>query len=102
MTRVAINGFGRIGRQVCKMIADNYSDTLEIVAVNDLTDPKTRAHLMKYDANYGIYHGTVEVNDGNLVLNGKAIKIFAERDPKNLPWKDLGVDIVIESTGLFK
>lgn len=102
MTRVAINGFGRIGRQVCKMIADNYSDTLEIVAVNDLTDPKTLAHLMKYDSNYGIYHGTVEVNDGNLVLNGKAIKIFAERDPKNLPWKDLGVDIVIESTGLFK
>ena len=101
-TRVAINGFGRIGRQACKMIMDNYADTLEVVAVNDLTDPATLAHLMKYDSTYGIYNGTVEVKDGDLVVNGHSIKILAEKDPKNLPWKEMNVDFVIESTGLFR
>lgn len=100
--RVAINGFGRIGRQVAKLIIDNYSDVMEVVAVNDLTKPETLAHLLKYDSNYGIYAGDVQVQDGNLILNGQTIKIFAEKDPRQLPWKELGVQYVIESTGLFR
>jgi len=101
-TKVAINGFGRIGRQVLKRILEDASDTLEIVAINDLFDPQTNAHLFKYDSNYGIYKGDVEVNEaGNLVIDGTEIKVFAEKDPGNLPWKDLGVDIVFECTGIF-
>ena len=100
-TKVGINGFGRIGRQVLKAIRERGGETLEVVAINDLFDAKTNAHLFKYDSNYGIYEGTVEVVDGDLVIDGDRIKVFAEKDPGNLPWKELGVDIVIESTGIF-
>ncbi|MGB7874111.1 MAG: type I glyceraldehyde-3-phosphate dehydrogenase [Anaerolineales bacterium] len=100
--KVGINGFGRIGRQVLKAIKERAGDTLEVVAINDLFDAETNAHLFKYDSNYGRYPGTVEVQDGNLVIDGKTIKVLAERDPGNLPWKALGVDIVIESTGVFR
>ena len=102
MTKIGINGFGRIGRQVLKAINDFHSDQLEVVAVNDLFDADTNAHLFKYDSNYGTYPGTVEVKDGDLVVDGKHIKVFAEKDPGKLPWKDLGVTIVIESTGVFR
>ncbi len=101
-TKVGINGFGRIGRQVFKAIGDFYSDTLEVVAANDIGDLKTMAHLLKYDSNYGKFDGTVEITDDGLLVDGKLLKILAERDPANLPWGDLGVDIVIESTGIFR
>jgi len=100
-TKIGINGFGRIGRQVLKAIMDYHGKDLEVVAINDLFSTDTNAHLFKYDSNYGIFPGTVEVKDGNLVIQGKTIKVFAEKDPGKLPWKDLGVDIVIESTGQF-
>ncbi len=100
--KVGINGFGRIGRQVFKAIRDNYADTLEVVAVNDIGDVATMAHLLKYDSNYGKFDGTVEVVEGGLSIDGKLLKVLAERDPANLPWGELGVDIVIESTGLFR
>ena len=94
-TKVGINGFGRIGRQVLKAIGEYHADTLEVVAINDLYPAETNAHLFQYDSNYGVFPGTVEVKDGNLVIDGKTIQVFAERDPGNLPWKDLGVEIVI-------
>jgi glyceraldehyde 3-phosphate dehydrogenase len=100
--RVGINGFGRIGRQVLKAIRDDYPEELEVVAVNDLFDAPTNAHLFKYDSNYGIFPGTIEVRDGNLVVDGDTVKVFAERDPGNLPWADLGVEIVVDSTGVFR
>jgi len=101
-TQVGINGFGRIGRLVLKAILERADDTLEVVAVNDLFDVKQNAHLFKYDSTYGIFPGEVKVNEANnLVINGKEIKVFTEKDPGNLPWGDLGVDIVIESTGIF-
>ena len=100
--KVGINGFGRIGRQVFKAINELHGDELEVVAVNDLFDVKTNAHLFKYDSNYGIYDGTVEVKGDELVIDGKTVKVFAERNPGDLPWKDLGVEIVIESTGIFR
>lgn len=100
-TKVGINGFGRIGRQVLKAILDYYPNTLEVAAFNDIGDLKTMAHLLRYDSNYGRFNGTVEAGDGALVINGKAIKVFKETDPSKLPWGDMGVDIVIESTGLF-
>lgn len=100
-TKVAINGFGRIGRQVLKRIFEDASDTLDIVAINDLFDPQTNAHLFKYDSNYGIFKGDVVVNEvGNLVIEGKEIKVFAEKGPGNL-LEGLGVDIVFECTGIF-
>ena len=99
--KVGINGFGRIGRQVLKAIRDNYPDTLEVVAFNDVGDLKTMAHLLKYDSNYGRFDGTVEVGDDALIVDGKPIKALKETDPSKLPWGDLGVAIVIESTGLF-
>lgn len=99
MTKIAINGFGRIGRNAFK-IAFERSD-LEIVAVNDLTDTKTLAHLLKHDSNYGTYSREVNFDDSNLIVAGKPVKVLAEKDPASLPWKDLGVDVVIESTGLF-
>ncbi len=99
--QVGINGFGRIGRQVLKAINELHGSELEVVAINDLFDTKTNAHLFKYDSNYGIYPGTVEAGDGVLIVDGKSIKVFAEKEPGNLPWKSLGVDIVIESTGVF-
>lgn len=99
--RVGINGFGRIGRQVLKAMLDNYPNDLEVVAFNDLDKPETMAHLFRYDSNYGKFPGTVEVMDGGLKINGCFIKAYAEKEPSKLPWKDLGVDIVIESTGKF-
>ena len=101
-TKVGINGFGRIGRQVFKAIRDTYPDTLEVVAVNDIGDLKTMAHLLKYDSNYGKFDGTVSVVEGGLEIDGKVVKVLAERDPANLPWGALGVDIVVESTGIFR
>ncbi len=100
-TKVGINGFGRIGRQVLKAIGDYYPKTLEVVAFNDIGDLKTMAHLLKYDSNYGRFSGTVEVGDGVLIVDGKQIKVFKETDPSKLPWGSMGVDVVIESTGLF-
>jgi len=99
--KVGINGFGRIGRQVLKAMKELHGNELEVVAVNDLFDVKTNAHLFKYDSNYGRYAGTVDIADDGLVIDGKKIKVFAEKDPGKLPWKDLGVEIVIESTGIF-
>jgi glyceraldehyde 3-phosphate dehydrogenase len=101
-TKIGINGFGRIGRQVLKAIKKYHSDKFDVVAINDLYAPEDNARLFKYDSNYGIYQGSVEVNDGNLIVDGDVIRVFAERDPGKLPWKKLGVDIVIESTGVFK
>jgi glyceraldehyde 3-phosphate dehydrogenase len=100
-TKIGINGFGRIGRQVFKAIRDTYSDSLDVVAVNDIGDIPTMAHLLKYDSNYGKFNGEVEAVEGGIMVDGKLLKVLAERDPANLPWRDLGVDIVIESTGLF-
>ncbi|MBF8294190.1 MAG: glyceraldehyde-3-phosphate dehydrogenase [Bacteroidetes bacterium] len=99
--KVGINGFGRIGRQVLKAIRDYYPNTLEVVAINDIGDLKTMAHLLKYDSNYGRFNGKVEVGEGILIIDGKTVKVFKETDPANLPWRDLGVDIVVEGTGLF-
>jgi len=101
--KVAINGFGRIGRNVFKCILDDSScDSLfEVVAVNDLTDPKTLGHLFKYDSIQGISSADIETNDDGIIVNGKFVRIYAERKPENLPWDKLGVDIVVESTGLF-
>ena len=99
--KIGINGFGRIGRQVIKAINERHKDKLQVVAINDLTDAATNAHLMKYDSTYGPYKGTVEVKDGKLVVDGEAIAITAEKEPGLIPWKSFGVDIVIESTGRF-
>ncbi|MEJ2448290.1 MAG: type I glyceraldehyde-3-phosphate dehydrogenase [Anaerolineales bacterium] len=101
-TKIGINGFGRIGRQVLKAIKKYHESECDVVAINDLFDTETNARLFKYDSNYGVYPGTVEEKDGNLVVDGDEIKVFAERDPGKLPWKELGVDIVIESTGIFR
>ena len=100
-TKIGINGFGRIGRQVFKAIRDTYGDSLEVVAVNDIGDVPTMAHLLKYDSNYGRFDGRVEAVEGGIKVDGKMLKVLAERDPANLPWAALGVQIVIESTGLF-
>ncbi|GAB4485154.1 MAG: type I glyceraldehyde-3-phosphate dehydrogenase [Thermodesulfovibrionales bacterium] len=97
--RVAINGFGRIGRNFLR--TSNGQKDFEIVAVNDLTDAPTLAHLLKYDSVHGIFGADVKAQDSSLVIDGRTVKILAERSPENLPWKDLNVDIVIESTGLF-
>jgi len=101
-TKVGINGFGRIGRQVLKAMTEQYPGKLEVVAVNDLFPAETNAHLFKYDSNYGVFPGVVEVVDGNIVIDGKTIQVFSERNPGALPWKDLGVEIVIEATGVFR
>ncbi|MCD6580582.1 MAG: type I glyceraldehyde-3-phosphate dehydrogenase [Desulfuromusa sp.] len=97
--KVAINGFGRIGRNVLRIASQ--SNELDVVAVNDLTDAKTLAHLFKYDSVHGIFAGQVDTDGDNLIVNGKSIKSLTQRDPSKLPWKELGVDIVIESTGFF-
>src|SRR5688572_1120563 len=100
-TRIGINGFGRIGRQVFKAIRDRYGDSLEVVAVNDIGDVPTMAHLLKYDSNYGKFDGTVKVVENGIEIDGKLVKILAQRDPAQIPWGDLGVSIVVESTGFF-
>ncbi len=99
--RVGINGFGRIGRLVARVLLEEYRDQIDLVAVNDLGDIDTMAHLFKYDSNYGKFNGTVEKRDGNLIINGDEVKFLSSRDPAQLPWGELGVDIVIESTGRF-
>jgi glyceraldehyde 3-phosphate dehydrogenase len=100
-TRVGINGFGRIGRQVLRAAKEQGVADLDFVAVNDLTDTKTLAHLFKYDSVHGTYDGDVEAGSGSIIVDGDEIKILSEKDPAALPWKDLGVDIVLESTGRF-
>ena len=99
--KVGINGFGRIGRLVLRSALEKSFPEIDFVAFNDITDAKTLAYLFKYDSNYGIYPGTVEGKDNKLVIDGKEYIVFAEKDPSKLPWKDIGVDIVVESTGLF-
>src|SRR5581483_7661060 len=100
MTRVAINGFGRIGRSVVRA-AQACGAPLEVVAVNDLADPATLAHLLKYDSLLGPFRGAVSVADSALDVDGATIAVFSERDPAKLPWEELGVDVVLESTGFF-
>lgn len=97
--RIAINGFGRIGRAAFKIAHER--DDIEIVAINDLTDTATLAYLLKYDSNYGTYHHDVQSGEGEITIDGEAVKVLAERDPAVLPWGDLNIDVVIESTGFF-
>lgn len=99
--KIGINGFGRIGRNTFKVLLEKYSGELEIAAINDLTDAETLAHLLRYDSIFGKFNGTVEVAENYLVVNGKKIEILAERDPGNIDWKARGIEIVLESTGLF-
>ncbi len=99
--KIGINGFGRIGRLVFRTIKARHPKEIEVVAINDLFDPATNAHLLKYDSNYGHFDGSVAVKDGNLVVDGKTIKVSAEKEPGAIKWKDMGVDLVIESTGFF-
>jgi glyceraldehyde 3-phosphate dehydrogenase len=99
--RLGINGFGRIGRQVLRAIRERYPGEIDVVAFNDLGDLETMAHLFRYDSNYGRYHGKVEVDGDSIIVDGDRIKALAEKDPAALPWGDLGVDLVIESTGRF-
>jgi glyceraldehyde 3-phosphate dehydrogenase len=101
-TQIGINGFGRVGRQVLKVIKENFPKDFDVVAFNDLGDLKTMAHLFRYDSNYGIYSGSVEVKKDGLVIEGDFIKALSQPDPAALPWKELGVEIVIESTGIFR
>jgi glyceraldehyde 3-phosphate dehydrogenase len=100
-TRIGINGFGRIGRLVTRAIMELHPDALQVAAINDLTDAKTNAHLFKYDTNYGNYSGTVEAKGNDLVIDGRGIRVFSERDPARIPWSEMGVDLVVESTGIF-
>lgn len=99
--RVAINGFGRIGRLVLREILKRNSSSIEVVAINDITDAATLAHLFKYDSVHKIYPGEVRAENDSIIIDGKAYKVFSEKDPAKLPWKDLGVDVVIESSGVF-
>ena len=101
VTRIGINGFGRIGRLVLRANEGRNTGKVEVAAVNDLTDAETNAHLLKYDTSYGRYPGKVEANNGDLVVDGRSIKVFSERDPAQIPWSEMGVDLVIESTGIF-
>src|SRR6266699_950832 len=100
-TRVGINGFGRIGRQSLRALLERYPRELEVIAINDITDTKTNAHLFKYDSTYGRFPGEVEATAESLIVNGHQIKVLAQRDPAQIPWRDLGIEIVIESTGHF-
>ena len=99
--RIGINGFGRIGRQSLRTILERHPDTLQVTAINDIADIQTNAHLFKHDSNYGHFPGRVSARDGELVINDWTVKVFAERDPAVIPWKEAGVDLVIESTGRF-
>jgi len=100
--RIGINGFGRIGRQVLKAMGERLPATIEVVAINDLMDAETNAHLLKYDSTYGKFPGTVETKGQNLIVNGREITVLSERNPAELPWGEMGVDIVLESTGIFR
>src|SRR5690349_12650942 len=97
--KVAINGFGRIGRLAFKVM--NEKKNVTVVAINDLTDTKTLAHLLKYDSVHGKFNGEVSHDNENIIVNGKKIRVYAIKDPSQLPWKDLGIDVVLESTGRF-
>ncbi len=101
MLKVAINGFGRIGRSSFKIALEKFSDQIEVVGINDLTDSKTLAHLLKYDSNYGVWDHNVSSDETNLIVDGKKYEVLAQKDPTALPWKDLSVDVVIECTGRF-
>ena len=101
MVKVGINGFGRIGRNVFKALVNKYGTQLEVVAINDLTDAPTLAHLLKYDSLFGRYEGTVEAKESSIIVDGKEIKIFAEKEAKNIPWASVGAQIIIESTGFY-
>lgn len=101
-TRIGINGFGRIGRLTLRAINQYHKGQLEVVAVNDLTDTRTNAHLLKWDSSYGKYPGKVEAKEGSIMVDGADVKVFSERDPDKIPWRDYGVDIVVESTGVFR
>jgi glyceraldehyde 3-phosphate dehydrogenase len=100
-TRVGINGFGRIGRQSLKAMLERHPRDLEVVAVNDLTDTQTNAHLLKYDSTYGRFPGEIETTPDSLIVNGHTVKVISQRDPAQIPWGELGVEIVVESTGFF-
>ena len=101
--KVAINGYGRIGRNIMRALYEsNRTDEINIVAINDLGDANTNAHLTQYDTAHGIFPGTVVVDDGDLLVNGDRVKVYAERDPSKLPWAELGVDVVMECTGFFR
>jgi len=100
--KVGINGFGRIGRQVFKIIQERFADELDVVAVNDLTDNETLVHLLQYDSVYGKYPGTVAASDDSIIVDGEKMAALEIRDPKQLPWEDMGVEIVLESTGVFR
>ncbi len=102
MKKIAINGFGRIGRLVMRAILANHTDVMEVVAINDLTDAKTLAHLFKYDSVHKQYAGSVEAKESSIVIDGKEIHIYSERNPEALPWGELGVDLVFECTGIFR
>lgn len=99
--KVGINGFGRIGRITFRALTERYGDQIEVVAINDLSDPKTNAHLLKHDSNYGHFAHSVEVVEDGFIVEGEKVKVFAERNPGNIPWGDQGVDVVVESTGFF-
>ena len=99
MVKVAINGFGRIGRNALKILLDRHD--AQVVAINDITDAKTLAHLLKHDSTYGTYDKKVSAGENSIIINSREIPVYAEKDPAKLPWKDLGVDVVIESTGFF-
>ena len=101
MVRMGINGFGRIGRQVLKAVLGRHAGELQVVAVNDLSDAKTNAHLFKHDTNYGLFPGEIRTGEDSITIDGQRIQCFAARDPASIPWRDSGVDIVVESTGLF-
>lgn len=100
-TKVGINGFGRIGRQVLKALLEKYPDKVDVVAVNDLVDAETNAHLFKYDSNYGTFPGAVCVDGDTIIIEDRPVKCLSEKDPSKLPWKDLGVEVVVESTGVY-
>jgi glyceraldehyde 3-phosphate dehydrogenase (phosphorylating) len=99
--RVGINGFGRIGRITFRAMLQKYHDQIEVVALNDLVDAQTNAHLLKYDSNYGIFPGPVQAEEKDIIVDGRKIEVFAEKDPARIPWGDLGVQVVVESTGVF-
>jgi glyceraldehyde 3-phosphate dehydrogenase len=103
VSNIAINGFGRIGRGILRAAYkdEEFMENHSIVAVNDLVDAKTLAHLLKYDSIFGIFDGEINVKNGNIIVDGNEIKVFSERDPENLPWKEISIDVVVESTGLF-
>ena len=100
-TKIGINGFGRVGRQILKAIRDYHSDKLQVVAINDLTDSKTNAHLLKYDSNYGRFPAQIQAEEDAIRIDGDVVRVFSERDPAQIPWGKLGVEVVVESTGAF-